>query len=639
MLKIGDKKLDICIDKAKEYLFSKQHEDGYWIGLLEADVTVVTDFIPLMRIFSIRDESREKKAIKYALERQNKDGSWSLFHGGSGSLDVTIRTYLGLKISGISPDQEYMKAAKKFILDNGGIEAANTYTKIILSLFGQYSWKGIPEIPPEIIYLPRWSYINIYDFASWTRATIMAFSIILSLKPVYKLKEEEMILDLYKNNAHIKKPVPFKASGPGSLGNIFITLNTAFKMWERLPENMKLGREAAMKKVEKWILDHQEDDGSWGGIMLPWLFSLIALKYLGYSNDHPVMEKGLSGLEDFIMEDSTSFVLQPATSPVWDTAWAIIALRKSGISADDPSLVKAANWLLDKQVHVEGDWKIKTPHNEPGCWSFEFENKFYPDVDDTAKVSLAIDLVDTGGKREKNRAIEKAMSWVLNMQNRDGSWAAFDRDNNKKLLRDIPFADFITPLDFGSPDITGHVLYVMGELGLTGTEYSRYISKALTYLKKSQRKDGSWYGRWGVTFIYGTSKVLQSLEVLKKEGYLLTGFEKPIERSLQWLRAVQNDDGGWGEDCRSFDTDIYCALGKSTASQTAWAILGMMESGTGDPAVKKAVDYLTDTQTGEGSWSEDHYTGGGFPGTFYLRYELYKDYFPLMALGKYRSEK
>jgi squalene-hopene/tetraprenyl-beta-curcumene cyclase len=637
MLKIGDKKLDTCIEKAQEYLFSKQHEDGYWIGLLEADVTVVTDFIPLMRIFGIKDKSREKKAIKYALERQNEDGSWSLFYKGSGSLDVTIRTYLGLKICGISPDQEYMKAAKRFILDNGGIEATNTYTKIILALFGQYSWKGIPEIPPEIIYLPRWSYINIYDFASWTRATIMAFSIILSLKPVYKLKEEEIILDLYNDHSHIKKPVPFKASGPGSLGNIFITLNTAFKMWDKLPDNMKVGREAAMKKVEKWILDHQEDDGSWGGIMLPWLFSLIALKYLGYDNDHPVMKKGLSGLEDFIMEDSQNFVLQPATSPVWDTAWAIIALRKSGISADDPSLVKAANWLLDKQVHVEGDWKIKTPCNEPGCWSFEFENKFYPDVDDTAKVSLAIDLVDIGGRKEK--AIEKAMSWVLNMQNRDGSWAAFDRDNNKRLLRDIPFADFITPLDFGSPDITGHVLYVMGELGITGPDCDRHISRALTYLKKSQRNDGSWYGRWGVTFIYGTSKVLQSLEVLRNEGYPLAMFEKPISKSLEWLRAVQNDDGGWGEDCRSFDNDAYCPLGKSTASQTAWAMLGMIESRTSDPAVQRAAGFLTGTQTENGSWNEDYYTGGGFPGTFYLRYELYKDYFPLMALGKYRSEK
>lgn len=639
MLKTENKKLNTSISKAQEYLFSRQHQDGYWIGLLEADVTVVTDFIPLMRIFGVRDPDREKKAVKYALKRQREDGSWSLFYGGSGSLDVTIRTYFGLKMCGISPGEEYMKRAKRFILDNGGIEGTNTYTKIILALFGQYSWKGIPEIPPEIVYLPRWSYINIYDFASWTRATIMAFSIILSLKPVYKLREEEMITDLYKDMTHIEKPVPFRASGPGSLGNIFITLNTAFKMWDRLPDNLKLGRAAAIKKVEKWILDHQEEDGSWGGIMLPWIFSLIALKYLGYKNDHPVMAKGLSGLEDFIMEDSENFILQPATSPVWDTAWAIIALRKSGIGPDTPALVKAANWLLDKQVNVEGDWKIKNPRNEPGCWSFEFENKYYPDVDDTAKVSLAVNLVCMEREKEKQEAMQKAIKWVMRMQNRDGSWAAFDRDNNKRLLKEIPFADFITPLDFGSPDITGHVLYVMGELDLIGGEYSGQISKALDYLKKSQRKDGSWYGRWGVTFIYGTSKVLQALEVLGKKNYPLNDYDRCIERSIKWLRSCQNDDGGWGEDCRSFDTDGYCPLGISTASQTAWAMLGMMGADIKDPALERAADYLTETQTDEGSWPENYYTGGGFPGTFYLRYELYKNYFPLMALGRYRSER
>jgi squalene-hopene/tetraprenyl-beta-curcumene cyclase len=639
MLKIEDKKIDTCIEGAQEYLLSRQHKDGYWIGLLEADVTVVTDFIPLMRIFGIRDQDREKKAIQYALRRQNEDGSWSLFYGGRGSLDAAIRTYFGLKLCGIPPHREYMKKAKRFILDNGGIEAANTYTKIILALFGQYSWKGIPEIPPEIIYLPRWSYINIYDFASWTRATIMAFSIILSLKPVYRLGEDEMILDLYRDQAHVKKPVAFKASGPGSLGNIFITLNTAFKMWDRLPDNLKVGRAAAMKKVEKWILEHQEDDGSWGGIILPWLFSLIALKYLGYENDHPVMKKGLSGLDDFIMEDSRDFVLQPATSPVWDTAWAIIALRNSGVAADDPSLAKAAGWLLEKQVLEEGDWKVKNPGSQPGGWSFEFENRFYPDVDDTAKVSLALDLVDTGRKRQKQEAMAKAMDWVIDMQNRDGSWAAFDRDNNKRLLRDIPFADFITPLDLGSPDITGHVLYVMGELDLAGRQNGRSISKALDYLKKSQRRDGSWYGRWGVTFIYGTSKVLQALEALYRKGYPLNGFKRPIERSLGWLKSIQNEDGGWGEDCRSFDTDSYCPLGESTASQTAWAMLGLIGTGNNHSEVKKAADYLARTQRVDGSWKEDHYTGGGFPGTFYLRYELYKDYFPLMALGKYRSER
>lgn len=639
MSKIDIKKLDKTIENARGYLLSRQHDDGYWHGLLEADVTVVTDFIPLMRIFGIKAPDREKKAIKYALDRQSSDGSWGLFYGGQGNIDVTLRTYFGLKMCGISTDNEYMKKAKKFILQNGGVEATNTYTKIVLALFGQYSWKGIPEIPPEIIYLPRWSYINIYDFASWTRATIMAFSIILSLKPVYKISEDENIFDLYIDISHFKDPIVFKASGPGSLGNIFITLNRAFKMWDKLPGSLKVGRGAAIKKVEKWILDHQEDDGSWGGIMLPWLFSLIALKYLGYENSHPVMKKGLSGLEDFIMEDSDNFVLQPATSPVWDTAWAVIALVKSGMDPNDPRLIRSADWLLNKQVKVEGDWKVKNPGTEPGCWSFEFENKYYPDIDDSSKVSLAIDLVGTARQEEKAEAIKRAMKWVIQMQNRDGSWAAFDRDNNKKILREIPFADFIAPLDFGSPDITGHVLYVMGELGYLDPAYKKIIKKALGYLMKSQRDDGSWYGRWGVTFIYGTSKVLQALEVLENRGFSTNGHRKRTLDAMDWLVSCQNSDGGWGEDCRSFDQDSYCPLGRSTASQTAWALLGIMGDKRNKIPAEMAIDYLIGSQEPDGSWSEDYYTGGGFPGTFYLRYEFYKDYFPLMALGKYRSEK
>lgn len=630
-------KLDACISKAQEFLFSRQHKDGYWIGLLEADVTVVTDFIPLMRIFGIKDPAREEKAIKYALKRQNSDGSWSLFYGGKGNIDVTLRTYFGLKICGICTDEDYMKKAKDFIMASGGIEATNTYTKIILALFGQYSWKGIPEVPPEIVYLPRWSYISIYDFASWTRATIMAFSIILTLKPVYKLSPTEQVTDLYKDISHFEKPVAFKASGPGSLGNLFIMLNHALKILGIVPDKLKPGRSSAIKRVEKWIVEHQEDDGSWGGIMLPWIFSLIALKYLGYQEDHPVMKKGLSGLEDFIMEDNENFVLQPATSPVWDTAWATIALRNSGIGPGEPALKNAAHWLMQKQVKVGGDWKIKNPGVEPGCWSFEFENRFYPDVDDTAKVSLAINLVNTEDEHGKQAAIRKAISWVAGMQNRDGSWAAFDRNNNKMILKSIPFADFITPLDYGSPDITAHVLYVMGELDLLEGSYKKHVLKALEYLKSSQREDGSWYGRWGVTFIYGTSKVLQALRVLEKSNFPVKNNIELIEKSIRWFQSIQNEDGGWGEDCSSFDRNKYCPLGSSTASQTAWAVLGLMGLENASHSIKRGVEYLIAAQTSDGSWLEPNYTGGGFPGTFYLRYELYKDYFPLMALGKYRS--
>lgn len=635
MLKIDSKTVEQCIERTQKYLLSRQHPDGYWVGILEADVSVTSGFIPLMRFLGIRDRKLEKKAINYFLYNQNNDGSWSLYLNGKGSLDVTIQTYLCFKMCGISKFKPFMEKAKNFIISNGGIEKANTYTRIILALFGQYSWKAIPEIPPEIIFLPRWFFINIYDFASWARATIMAFSIIISFKPVFKLKKDESVFELYRNLKEIKNPKSYRIKQFYSLENVFILLNYAFKLWDKLPDKFKPKRKLAIKKVEEWILDHQEQDGSWGGIMLPWLFSLIALNCLGYNNNHPVIKKGLRGLKDFMAENSSSILLQPATSPVWDTAWTIIALRESGVDGNCPELVKGARWLLSKQITIDGDWKVKNPKAEAGCWSFEFENKFYPDIDDTSVVCVALDYVNIKHNGKKEKAINKGIRWVLDMQNSDGSWAAFDKDNNKKLLKKIPFADFITPLDYGSPDITAHVLMVLFKLGFGKNSSS--ILRAIEYLKNKQLKDGSWHGRWGVNYIYGTSKVLQAMETLSKRDMQNWSFYTNIENAIRWLKSCQNKDGGWGESCRSYEIGKYCGLGESTASQTAWAILGLLSVEDISEEVKKGMDYLLNTQYEDGSWYEEYFTGGGFPGAFYLKYELYKDYFSLMAMGRYKN--
>jgi len=658
--KIGEKKVKECIRRSQEYLLSRQHSDGYWTGILEADVSVVADYIILGRILGINSKRREEKAVNYLLENQNMDGSWSLFWKGNGSLDVTIKSYFCLKMSGLSSDTEYMRKARNFILKNGGIENANTYTKIILALFGQYPWKKIPEIPPEIIFLPDWFYISIYDFASWARATIMAFSIIITLKPIFSLKKEENIFELYLHTKNINNPETKKLKHLYNAGSIFVLLNGVFKLWDRIPEKMKPGRSKAIKKVEEWILEHQEDDGSWGGIMLPWLFSLIALKCLGYKETHPVIRKGIKGLENFIVEDSRIMVLQPATSPVWDTAWTLIALRQSGLESCHPQLLKGANWLMDKQINVCGDWKIKNPGIKPGCWSFEFENKFYPDIDDTSVVCWALSLIEVQDRKKRDEAVKKGINWVISMQNNDGSWAAFDRNNHKKILRHIPFADFITPLDFGSPDITAHVLSILGKqycsnnsnkdgnkgeaiynINANSFTDKKVILKALNYLRKTQREDGSWYGRWGVNFIYGTSKVLQALESL---GNCISEYNPCYinkDKAVKWLKSSQNEDGGWGESCSSYEINKYCSLGESTASQTAWALQGLL-SVSGEEVseeVLKGINYLTESQQDNGSWNEKHFTGGGFPGAFYLKYELYKDYFPLMALAKFIKVK
>jgi len=338
--------------------------------------------------------------------------------------------------------------------------------------------------------------------------------------------------------------------------------------------------------------------------------------------------------------------VQPATSPIWDTSWTIIALHESGVDKNNECLKKAAAWLLEKQVKIYGDWKIKNPEIKTGCWSFEFNNNFYPDVDDTAVVCCALNFVNLGNNHLKNQAIKEGIDWVLNMQNNDGSWAAFDKNNYKKLLKHIPYADFITPLDFGSPDITAHVLYVLGQL-----EYnfnSKILKNALNYLVKSQQNDGSWYGRWGVNYIYGTSKVLQSFDCLKKMPNLVLNqplLEKITEKAVLWFQNCQNSDGGWSESCSSYEAKKYIGLNESTPSQTAWAITGLLtfnkvnskNNELDSTIIDKGVDYLLNTQNADGSWKEEYFTGGGFPRAFYLKYEMYKDYFPLIALTKYKK--
>jgi squalene-hopene/tetraprenyl-beta-curcumene cyclase len=633
MLTIELRQLDEAISKTQEYLLSRQNKKGYWVGILEADATVVSGFIPLLRFLNIRDEEFEKKAINYIFKRQNDDGSWSTFYKGPGNINATVQTYFGLKMCGITAQDERMKKAKEFVLKCGGIEETNTFTKIMIALFGQYAWKGLPEIPPEFIFLPKWFFINIYECASWTRATIMALCIILALKPVHRLEKGEEIFELYGDIDKFNNPKKFKAKKFFSYGNLLLIFNSFFKIWDKLPA--KIGRDKALKKVQEWIIDRQEDDGSWGGIMLPWLYSLVAFKALGYPNAHPVMKKGISGLKDFIVESEKEVLLQPAVSPVWDTAWSMHALLSSGIDPENEALKKGADWLLSKQINIAGDWIIRNPKVEPGCWSFEFENKWYPDFDDTSVVASVLNEIRIKDEDKKNEAIKKGLNWVLSMQNKDGSWAAFDKDNYNILLENLPYADFITPLDFGSPDITANVLMFLSKFGYD--RKTKPVEHAVNYLKKSQKADGSWYGRWGVTYLYGTSKVLLAFESIGalKDNDLVDA----IEKGRKWLRDIQNADGGWGESCMSFEMDSYQPLNDSTASQTAWALLGLLSLGNIDGSVNNGIDYLINTQKSDGSWDEDYFTGGGFPKAFYLKYEFYKIYFPLMALSKYKNLK
>ncbi len=616
-----------AIQRTQDFLLAQQHSEGYWVAELESDASVSAGYIPLMRFMGVEDPRRERKVVHFLRQKQLADGGWDSYPGGEGSLDVSVQVYFALKLAGIPAGEPSMQRAREFILAQGGVEGTHTFTKLMLAPFGQFDWARLPTLPPELMLLPNWFPMTIYDFASWARETIVALLVLMARRPVYPLTEEEGIGELYRGAA---VPPTKKAHGLVSWKRFFLGLDRLLKVWERVP--WKPGRERALRKAERWIVEHQEADGSWGGIMLPWVYSLFALKSRGYADEHPVIARGLAGLEDFIVEDADTLRLQPAVSPVWDTALTLIALRDSGLPPDHPALVRAARWLMGKQVLTGGDWQVKNPHTEPGGWAFEFENDFYPDVDDSVVVPLALRLVhlpEEAEEKAKTQAIERAVRWVLSMQCRDGGWAAFDVDNDKEVLAHIPFADFMTPLDPTSVDVTAHVVELLGKLGYPRDHSA--LSRALRYVWENQEEDGAWFGRWGVNYVYGTAAVLPALRQVGEEIE-----QARIRQAVGWLVRHQNEDGGWGESCRSYKEPSQRGIGPSTASQTAWALLALLAVGEEEnPAVVRGIEYLLRMQRDDGRWDEETFTGTGFPRAFYLRYHFYPLYFPLMALGRF----
>jgi squalene-hopene/tetraprenyl-beta-curcumene cyclase len=619
-----------AINKTQAYLLGIQKPGGFWQGDLIADASVSAGYISLMFYMTGQVEPiRQSKVINKVLEEQNSDGSWSAFYAGPGDLSASIQTYLGLKIAKIHANEPFMKRAGQFIRSKGGIEQANLITKVWLALFGQYDWNSIPSIPPEIIFLPNWFPINIYEFASWSRATIMALTILLSNKPVCEKANQIDIQELYLEKTELHSSSNQISKNLFSWKNFFQVADQLLKGYEKLP--IQPGRHKAIQRVEKWILEHQEADGSWGGIMLPWIYSMYALKSLGYSLEHPVIKQAIAGLEDFIIEDDQNLTLQPAVSPVWDTAWTVIALSDSGLPPNHSSLTKAAEWLLSKEIQHKGDWAIKNPHTHPGGWSFEFYNNWYPDLDDSAIVPQALNRIQLAEHQpgKKAQAIERALNWVLEMQSSDGGWAAFDRDNTQSILVHAPFADFISPLDPTCADVTAHVVEFLQREIVKGDE----INRAVDYLRATQESDGAWYGRWGVNYLYGTALVLSCLANVGEDPQ-----QDYIQKAIKWLISQQNSDGGWGETCYTYIDPAQRGIGDSTASQTAWVLIGLIASReTTNSAVIKGIEYLIHSQQSDGTWKEDFFTGSGFPKVFYLRYDLYRIYFPLIALARFRT--
>ena len=623
-------RLSHAIRRSQDYLLSQQHAEGFWVGELEANTTLTSEYVLFRHLIGHVDALREQKCVRYLFSQQQADGGWTLYYGGPSELSTTIEAYFAARVAGIAPHEPAMRRARRFILAQGGVSRARVFTKIFLALFGQYDWRGIPIIPPEIIFLPRSFYINVYEFSSWSRSVIVPLSIVFAKKPLYPLPVERHINELF-----VEPPGPARYAMPGrerglNWGTFFVLLDSLLKRSERYASQTL--REAALRRAEQWTLERQDHTGDWGGIMPAMMNSVLALVSLGYRLNSPPVAKGLAAIERYGIETAATFRLQSCVSPVWDTVLSITALADSGLPRTQPDVRRAVQWIVGKQVLRDGDWKIKNRRGQPGGWSFEFNNDFYPDNDDTAAVLIALHKAGLPDE-EKGEVVQRGLQWLLSMQCDDGGWGAFDLNNNKAILNKIPFADLESMLDPSTCDLTGRALELLGLIGFPRTH--RIVKQAVRFVQDNQEPDGAWYGRWGVNYIYGTCHVLCGLRSVGEPMH-----QPYVRRAVRWLMAHQNADGGWGETCRSYEDPALRGTGVSTASQTAWALMGLLAAGEArSQAVIRGIDFLLHTQTAEGTWYEPEFTGTGFPKYFFIKYHMYQDYFPLMALARYRQSR
>jgi squalene-hopene/tetraprenyl-beta-curcumene cyclase len=602
------------LERSVAALKGRQHQEGWWKGELETNVTMDAEDLMLRQFLGIRTERQTAGAARWIRSRQRDDGTWATYYGGPPDLSTTIEAYVALRLAGDGVEEPHMRRASTYIRQEGGIGASRVFTRFWLALFGQWPWERLPVMPPELMLLPPSIPLNIYDFACWARQTVVALTVISAHRPVRDLSVDIKELDM--------GPAPARRRSLTTWAGRFDLLDRLLHAYERRP--LRALRRFSLGAAERWIVERQEADGSWGGIQPPWVYSLMALHLQGYALDHPVMQAGLDGLEGFTLEDEAGRRIEACQSPVWDTALAVVALADAGVAPDDPHLRAAGRWLVDEEITVPGDWTVRRPDLAPGGWAFEFANDNYPDIDDTAEVVLALRRTDVAA----GGAVGRGTDWTVGMQCRDGGWGAFDVDNTRALCRELPFCDFGELIDPPSADVTAHVVEMLSILGREGDADA--AARGVAWLLEAQETDGSWFGRWGVNHLYGTGAVVPALVAAG-----ISPRHPAVRRAVAWVESHQNDDGGWGEDLRSYRDLSYRGRGASNASQTAWALLALLAAGERGPAVEKGVDFLVDTQLADGTWDETWFTGTGFPGDFSINYHLYHLIFPVMALGRY----
>ena len=637
--------VDSAIGRARDFLLSLQHAEGYWCAELEADSMLEADYIFLHTLLESGVPGRLQGACVEMMRYQNADGSWSIYPGGPGNISLSVKCYFSAKLSGLAADDPRLVKCRQWVLAHGGVTACNTFTKMYLCALGQYDYGAVPAIPPEIVLFPRWFYFNIYEISSWSRSILVPLAIMYAKKPYKKIPPERGIDELFVGGrANSDLGLQLDRRAWISWRNFFILVDRILHFAEAV--HLRPVRRLAIKRAEKWLLDRLEMSDGLGAIYPAMLNAIIALRCLGYSEDDPQVIRARDEFEKLGIEQpptaempEPTFRMQPCMSPVWDTAQVVYALGEAGAPRNDPRMLKAADWMLAKEVRHIGDWAVKARPCDPGGWYFEFNNEFYPDTDDTAQVLLALSKIDNPRERYQHQVAQRAIAWIFAMQCNNGGWGSFDKDNTKMIFQYIPFADHNAMLDPPTVDITGRILEMLATYGYTRAD--KRVAKAIDFVFREQESDGSWFGRWGVNYLYGAYLVLRGLDAIGVDHN-----EPQVQQAAEWIRMVQNADGGWGETCGSYDDPDTRGIGPSTPSQTAWALLGLLAAGDDrSDSVAKGVRWLLDRQRADGSWEETTgegaarqalYTGTGFPRVFYLAYTIYRDHFPLLALTTYK---